>query len=44
MTSGVDGTDGGSSAPPSFLGPDDLPVFVQDHAIRSRVGDGSGWS
>jgi NAD(P)-dependent dehydrogenase (short-subunit alcohol dehydrogenase family) len=29
--------DGGSSARPSFLGDDDLPVFVHDASLRSRL-------
>jgi NAD(P)-dependent dehydrogenase (short-subunit alcohol dehydrogenase family) len=29
--------DGGSSARPSFLGDDDLPVFVHDAGLRSRL-------
>ena len=29
--------DGGSSARPSFLGPDDLPVFVHDDTLRARL-------
>jgi 3-oxoacyl-[acyl-carrier protein] reductase len=29
--------DGGSSVRPSFLGPDDLPVFVHDDALRARL-------
>jgi NAD(P)-dependent dehydrogenase (short-subunit alcohol dehydrogenase family) len=32
--------DGGSSTRPSFLGPDDLPVFVGDGALRSRLAPG----
>ena len=34
--------DGGSSVRPSYLGPDDLPVFVHDDALRARLlGPGS---
>jgi NAD(P)-dependent dehydrogenase (short-subunit alcohol dehydrogenase family) len=29
--------DGGSSARPSFLDPDDLPVFVRDGDLRTRL-------
>jgi hypothetical protein len=29
--------DGGSSARPSFLGDDDLPVFVHDADLRARL-------
>jgi len=29
--------DGGSSVRPSFLGPDDLPVFVEDANLRARL-------
>ena len=38
--------DGGSSARPSFLGPDDLPVFVHDDTLRARLlgEQGSGVS
>jgi NAD(P)-dependent dehydrogenase (short-subunit alcohol dehydrogenase family) len=32
--------DGGSSARPSFLGDDDLPVFVHDDALRERLRGG----
>ena len=34
--------DGGLSARPSFLGPDDLPVFVHDDALRARLLDPEG--
>ncbi len=30
--------DGGSSARPSYLGADDLPVFVRDPTLRARLG------
>jgi hypothetical protein len=30
--------DGGSSARPSYLGADDLPVFVHDRELRRRLG------
>ncbi len=34
--------DGGSSARPSFLGDDNLPVFVRDDALRARLtGEGT---
>jgi NAD(P)-dependent dehydrogenase (short-subunit alcohol dehydrogenase family) len=42
ITGQVLAVDGGSSARPSFLGEDNLPVFVRDEALRSRLtGDSS---
>jgi 3-oxoacyl-[acyl-carrier protein] reductase len=38
ITGQVLAVDGGSSARPSFLGEDNLPVFVRDPALRSRLG------
>ncbi len=37
ITGQVLAVDGGSSARPSFLGEDNLPVFVRDEALRSRL-------
>lgn len=37
VTGQVLATDGGSSIRPSFLGPDDLPVFVHDESLRHRL-------
>jgi 3-oxoacyl-[acyl-carrier protein] reductase len=37
ITGHVLAVDGGSSARPSFLGEDDLPVFVHDDALRARL-------
>lgn len=41
ITGQVLAVDGGSSARPSFLGEDNLPVFVRDEALRSRLTRGS---
>ena len=30
--------DGGSSARPSYLDADNLPIFVRDGALRARLG------
>ncbi len=38
VTGQVLAVDGGSSARPSYLGADNLPVFVHDPALRSRLG------
>jgi NAD(P)-dependent dehydrogenase (short-subunit alcohol dehydrogenase family) len=37
ITGQVLAVDGGSSARPSFLGADDLPVFVHDDTLRARL-------
>jgi NAD(P)-dependent dehydrogenase (short-subunit alcohol dehydrogenase family) len=37
ITGHVLAVDGGSSARPSFLGEDNLPVFVHDDALRARL-------
>jgi 3-oxoacyl-[acyl-carrier protein] reductase len=37
ITGQVLAVDGGSSARPSFLGTDDLPVFVHDDTLRARL-------
>jgi NAD(P)-dependent dehydrogenase (short-subunit alcohol dehydrogenase family) len=37
ITGQVLAVDGGSSARPSFLGEDDLPVFVHDDTLRARL-------
>jgi NAD(P)-dependent dehydrogenase (short-subunit alcohol dehydrogenase family) len=37
ITGQVLAVDGGSSARPSFLGADDLPVFVHDETLRARL-------
>ena len=37
ITGQVLAVDGGSSARPSFLGEDNLPVFVRDQALRERL-------
>ena len=37
ITGQVLAVDGGSSARPSFLGEDNLPVFVRDDALRARL-------
>lgn len=37
VTGQVLAADGGSSIRPSFLDPDDLPVFVHDHSLRNRL-------
>ena len=37
ITGQVLAVDGGSSARPSFLGEDNLPVFVHDEALRARL-------
>ncbi len=37
ITGQVLAVDGGSSARPSFLGTDNLPVFVRDDALRARL-------
>jgi NAD(P)-dependent dehydrogenase (short-subunit alcohol dehydrogenase family) len=37
ITGQVLAVDGGSSARPSFLGPDNLPVFVHDEGLRERL-------
>ena len=41
ITGQVMAVDGGSSARPSFLGNDNLPVFVRDDALRARLTGGS---
>lgn len=40
VTGQVLAVDGGSSIRPSFLDDDDIPVFVQDTALRARLLDG----
>jgi 3-oxoacyl-[acyl-carrier protein] reductase len=42
ITGQVLAVDGGSSARPSFLGDDDLPVFVRDEALRARLHSEAG--
>jgi len=37
ITGQVLAVDGGSSIRPSFLGADNIPVFVRDQAMRSRL-------
>ena len=37
ITGQVLAVDGGSSARPSFLGEDNLPVFVHDDELRDRL-------
>ena len=38
VTGQVLAVDGGSSVRPSYLGGDNLPIFVQDSALRTRLG------
>jgi NAD(P)-dependent dehydrogenase (short-subunit alcohol dehydrogenase family) len=40
ITGQVLAVDGGSSARPSFLGADNLPVFVHDDGLRDRLFGG----
>ncbi len=41
VTGQVLAVDGGSSARPSFLGPDNVPVFVHNEALRARLVGGA---